>query len=320
MSDKSTSTGKHHEPAEKSPPPDRLLVFFLKTGLFAALMLLGTAILLNTRPETKSFGDHAVELVEQFGQAAKPGEVTMVMLGDSRTRYAWRYGDDPLQTIELPDGRVLRNVKITHNAGVFEHFEGLRDLLLDIRPDIVVIQKTLLVRRARETSTISRLRKLPATVARDAVISSIEEGFEWEQHQTARPCSHNYSASGFESRARSQFMTAPPEFGPQMKQRAADIIQPLLDAGIRVVILHIPPNSQNAELLGVDPILLDNLYLETQPENNQLVPADMLDRLVWLSYPDPGRLEDYCDNTHLDKEQSEKFAAWMKSRIMRIYP
>jgi len=298
-------------------------LFIIKMVLFAVLMMLGLGY---AALKVLTGGDDVIEtnaaaLVGELGKAKQPGEVSMVLLGDSRARYAWRLGDDAQATTPLPDGRALRSVKLSQDNGTFKQFAGLEDEILTARPDVLVIQKSLLFRHPAQRGKLSKLRQLPYLMAFKTMMFGDTQDKEWEHQHTERVCTRNFSRIGFEHRVRTHFTSSPPDFGSELAAETHGFIQRMLDAGIKVMILRIPPNAQAAKDIGVDPIKLDNIYIDAMPSHDTLAPNGLAAKLIWADYPPPQDGDTYggifCDFIHMDERGSADFATWLKGELAK---
>lgn len=303
----------------QTPARKRMPLFIIKMMLFAALIMLGLSF---AALKVLTGGDdvimtNATALVKELGETGTQEDITMILLGDSRARYAWRLGDTPKNAVALPDGRTLRSVKLSHDNGTFRQFAGLEETILAARPDVLAVQKSLLFRHPQERSKLSKLRQLPYLMAFKLMMFGDTGQREWEHQHAERICTRNFSRIGFEHRMRTHFMSAPPDFAGELARETHAFLQRMLDADFTVAILRIPPNEKAAEKLGVAPIKLDNIYIDDMPTRETLAPGGLADKLVWLDYPLPEDRRVFCDYIHMDESGSETFAAWLKGEIVR---
>ncbi|MBB5212114.1 hypothetical protein [Microbulbifer hydrolyticus] len=80
-------------------------------------------------------------------------QLQVVMFGDSRLRYATLAEEDLGSKLSDELGRAVSVRRIVKDIAVFEDFSGLTETVLELRPDLVVIQEDLL---SKERSTYSQ--------------------------------------------------------------------------------------------------------------------------------------------------------------------
>lgn len=245
----------------------------------------------------------------------------MVTMGDSRFRYALRKADDPAVTMDLPDGRTLRSLKLSTDNASFAQYKSLQDVLLEVRPDILVLQKTLLFRHpGANLGKLEKIRKLPSLLLFRAALFGQAGGLEWEHQHSERICLHNYSRGIFEQRIRRHYQMAPPDPNGQIALDTRDFLRTMLDAGVKVVILKIPPNDKAVKRLGLNPIKMDNMHLDREPEPLELLPEDIAGQLEWIDYPGPEKIRAYCDLIHMNEKSSDEFTEWLKKQVVKLNP
>lgn len=292
----------------------------MKTLLFVVLIVVGLSFVSMNYLASgdDNIQTRAAKLIRSLDKKKQPGEISVVLIGNSRLRYAWRLGDTPDNPLTLPDGRTMRSVKISQDNGIFMQFVPLESALLEAAPDILVIQRALFYRQPDNPGRLSKIRKLPYIMAFKSAMWGDTGDKEWEHQQYDRVCAENYSRRGFETRIRRHFLSGPPEDGGEPARKTRAFIQNMLDAGIRVVILRIPPNISAAEKLGVNPIKLENIHMDEIPPRDALVPTAMADQLEWIAFEERGDIRDFCDTVHMRKDTSAEFATWFKDEIARI--
>lgn len=121
---------------------------WLITGLYS-LVFVGSFDLLAKQvrlPEMQAFESHNRQRIERFAEiaSARPNAKRIVMLGNSMTKYATNIDEGTMSFESTDEFSVLR---IVNNWANFSDFAPLSEAILELKPDLIVIQADLLGRR-----------------------------------------------------------------------------------------------------------------------------------------------------------------------------
>lgn len=110
----------------------------------AIFWILGTIILYKDPPRSEAFHYHNAARLERLAAKTNEGALGVVMLGDSRMRYA-TYADERLGAA-LSDHleRPAEVVRLVNNWAVMDDFTDLAPLIFEAKPGLVVFQEGLL--------------------------------------------------------------------------------------------------------------------------------------------------------------------------------
>lgn len=102
--------------------------------------------MLAETPRSEAFYQYNAERLKTLAEQTRAGSLGIVMLGDSRLKYATP-GDAELA--DMLSDRLRRTVavsRIVNNWAVFDDFAPLADLILAAQPDLVIVQEELLAK------------------------------------------------------------------------------------------------------------------------------------------------------------------------------
>lgn len=110
--------------------------------------------LIGETPRSEAFHLHNEARLESLARAVDAGAIGVVLIGDSRLRYATPQDDEFSTLLTERLGRPVRVVRIAHDWAVFDDFAGLAPSILAAHPTLLVLQEELF---AKERETPSRL-------------------------------------------------------------------------------------------------------------------------------------------------------------------
>jgi hypothetical protein len=235
----------------------------------------------------------------------KPGTYTVVALGDSRLKYATLNQPEIAAlaaAFGVPDLRFLR---LVNNAATYDDFEGLQEAVLASRPDLLLIQLDLVLRKR---ALLRRYEEYKRYLER------------WLRH-LLRDASLDHDPQHL------QVATSCP------KDAARERLWPSVRTFER--LLHVDPSSRNfraalkfagrAVQAGSDVVLLE---IRTSPELRAFYRGTGLDdraalkRLqrasdlpLWRFPAELVSSQHFCDYIHLDEEARARFSEWLVGRI-----
>ena len=88
--------------------------------------------------------DQNLVYMDEFKEAKKQADISIVMLGNSRLRNSVEFGFDPKKLVDLPDGRKLAAIQYTENAAKYLSFEYLEGHILSAKPDYLLYVNSIL--------------------------------------------------------------------------------------------------------------------------------------------------------------------------------
>jgi hypothetical protein len=247
-------------------------------------------------PDSNAFTNYNIARLRQ--SLGENPDKLIVMLGDSKLKYATEAG-----LLNTPDGWAV--IRVVQNRGVFNDFEGLDAEVLAARPDLILIQDSLLY--------YDRLKVMDFRLTQELVLwQLIAPDSEFNPFRTNQkelqediPCSRDFSMEALDRRMRR--IDEGSRFGVDHRnsRAAREFIIEATALGIKVAILSLPVHPRlDAELSTAD----------REGMTGQI--AGELDAPVWSV---PGSLkigaEDYCDFVHLNNAGRDKLSAWLNTRI-----
>ena len=244
--------------------------------------------LISDTPPSQSYHRFDAERLTALGKAVAQGAVGIVLLGDSRLRYA-TWHDEPLAAaIAERLGRPVHLVRLVHDWGVFGDFAPLAPLLLDARPALVVIQDELF---AKERETPGRL-----LLGRTYLLWQLfgrgpwnPDGRDPATYQDEQRCE---VLAQIDAQARKERVFLWVGFDPAgANARAADAFADAVETvGGNVAVLSIPITSEGSAILpGFE-----------RPADARTLPA-------------PPAIADnaFCDVVHMNEQGRDRFSRWL---------
>jgi hypothetical protein len=273
------------------------------------------AVLVYARLHGAPASDRFIEFnrarLVQLGSARSGGKpYTVVLLGSSALKYATI--EDRLLAAEL-ERRAKRPVQVfrlVNNWGVFGDFEPLGDSLVELQPDLVLLQSELIA--------VDRPYSKHLELVRDYLRWPFYEARAWDHRdedpaevQFEQPCWNRkhpvYSIR--EQRRRSQDWVTPDATGPSARA-AREFLERIRAAGATVVLLNVPRRDDYEGQLDAERLAA-------------LAAADRAIDTVSLESawgPQPLAKNLYCDVTHLSPEGRRRYSEWLLDRIDDFVP
>ena len=110
-------------------------------------------------PESQAFLEFNQRRVSEFAASRQEDELRVVMLGNSRLKYA-TLNDERLGGLAAARGHGrIQFLRLVNNWAVFEDFAPLADAILAARPQVVMMQLELLVQERAERARALLLRE-----------------------------------------------------------------------------------------------------------------------------------------------------------------
>lgn len=297
----------------------------LPWAVAAVALAIGTAAvgaLLYSRlaPASREFVQFNLRRLANFADARHDAAFRVVLLGDSRLKYATYEPRELESRLAAAIGRPVAVVRIVNNYGVFADFAPLAPRIAAARPGLVVLQQDLLWadRTWRRSAQLLGEQLLESVrPARPAVNDSEALGIQhghpcWNRHglvagadgRTTRTLPSRRLADTDvavnRSLARRSVAIRPDGAGPAA---ARQFIETQLASGAQVALLAVRP-APAYERHVAQHDRRDGAFERLQPPGGAL---------VW-SPPRQENLQ-YCDLTHLTPDGQREFSDWLVAAI-----
>ncbi len=297
-----------------------LLAFYggIVLGLAALFYLIAASMLSYYSFNKTAEFDRA--LLAPLEARKNTGDVTAVLVGNSRLRHAVTFGFEPEKPFILPDGRRLWSVQYAQDVAMFEAYEEIWPAILAARPDVIVLQDVLLTTdRLVEAASVAGFSNLVYNQM-EKRFSGVTPRQQWrrDRFEIIDTCIEPEDYNHAEMQDRLIFAAYRDRHaldeGNENTVKARAAIKQALDAGIKIVILHLPANESVIARFGVPLHLVDFYGLGFSPSFQQLA-GELEKQPAYLSYPVPPP-SDFCDFVHLNGEGRAAFTAWLIEKIL----
>jgi hypothetical protein len=283
----------------KQAPP---LLAWLWAGAFAALTVAAFCYAAGRVeiPQSQAYLEFNHRRVSDFAAPPEGNELRVVMLGNSRLKYA-TLAEEQLASLaaDLGYGR-MRFFRLVNNWAVFEDFAALGDAILAARPHVVVIQLDLLAQERAEGAQALFLREYVAWLMFGRGPWNPGD-LDQTELQYGTPCVTGRSPNALEQRKRRvrRWLRTRSD-GPSALLAGAFVARAAAQEAV-VVLLPVPRTSSmeasvrsgNDEMLAVA-----NRLIAGQPAIHLLAPGRPTDR-------------QYCDLVHMAEPARRGFSAWL---------
>lgn len=129
-------------------PPGLVWLYALVMGLALVAWLMW--LILQPVPKSEAFYVYNAARVDAFAEQVRGGATGIVLLGDSRLRYAVPEDAEFARLVQAAAGRPVTVLRVTNNWAILDDFTLLMPALLEARPALVYLQEELLAKeRAR---------------------------------------------------------------------------------------------------------------------------------------------------------------------------
>lgn len=288
----------------QAPP----LSSWLLTAVFAAAGLV-TLVLIGRSPLTppsEAFRLYNEPRVEAFTSRGNDGPYRVLLLGNSRLKYAtWDQSDLASLTKGAPDTRILR---LVNDWAVFSDFEPLMDTILEHAPDLVVIQLELMSQERSSTANVRFLRLYLKWLLFGSTGEIWNPGdMDQPALQFDTPCAGiSPTPRAVEERMNRTFEWLTHDPNGTSSTAARRFVEALRQRGVEVVFLSIP-RSVAMESARPEAVLTAGSLSEDEHAG------------IWR-YPHPVSDEDFCDTIHFGDAGRRPFTAWITDEILRARP
>lgn len=257
--------------------------------------------------------DQNLVYMDEFKEAKKQADISIVMLGNSRLRNSVEFGFDPKKLVDLPDGRKLAAIQYTENAAKYLSFEYLEGHILSAKPDYLLYVNSILTNVIAQHNIMVHYARLVMGYLTYNIVDKDEFDHWWEQRTLlAEPCYDEFTHRMMNLRIETTKGRDLHDLDPETNENIAkmrDFIKRATEAGIKVIIIDIPPNMEALNKFNVEPYILDFYGLEHSPTPEELFP-DIHDRLIWVNYKHPYGSDHFCDFVHFNDLGRPIFNQW----------
>ena len=119
-----------------------LAVWPLTAGVAAAIIAVLFFLGEREPPRSEAFDLHNKKRFESFAEQNETRR-KVVFIGDSRMRYALASATDLEGMLSESDGRSTAVIRVTLNRAVWRDFAGIAPLILEARPELVIVDDSL---------------------------------------------------------------------------------------------------------------------------------------------------------------------------------
>lgn len=257
-------------------------------------------------PGQTAFEQYNLGRVEDFSKRSANADIRVVLLGNSRLKYATLPDDEFSRLLSDTSGRHVEVLRMVNNWAVFHDFAELLDPIAQLKPDIVVLQLQLF---GQERALAARSLILQDYA--DWLISGQREpwnpgGIDQSALQTAVPCVHDFSAAALRARlARTrQWLSFEPD--SESGRKARKWARAEAEASVKVVILSIPRTPTIEQATGVD-----------FDESSSQVISKLLRKpgIYFARFDQPMSQEAFCDVVHMNEQGRQRMSAWLAEQL-----
>ena len=252
-------------------------------------------------PDVHEFDVFNVRRVEQFAQNNAKRKV--ILFGTSRLKYSTG-PEEGLVSAAAAKGVDAAFLTVVQNSAEFNDFHSLLEPIINLRPDIVVLQASLFVKDRTSNLDYRIIQKYALWALRGGEGPISVDGIDQKHVQFARPCTRDFSALSLDQRVERVSQRGIYDLDGENAAAVQDFIAAAREAGIRVVALDFPRTSALNDALR-------DFYGEKLIRNRILSDTEN----AW-SYPGVIPDSDFCDATHMDENGRAVFSDWLIDKII----
>jgi hypothetical protein len=263
------------------------------------------------------------ELIREFNEIRKETDYSVILLGNSRLRYAISYGLDPAEIVTLPNGKTVAVLKFAINAARFDIYDAdVSYRVLKSKPDLIVVQDSVI---SNAPSNIKSTILYSKTVLEFFVksIRGISQYDEWLRDRKDvwkdSQCFKKFTEEGLEIQlqfAADRDRHNIDEENPGYKAAMNFFMQTRL-SDQKVAVLRIPPNLEVLDRMDVPVHKTDFYGLDAMPTIEELL-GDEHEGVAWINNPPEFTEKQYCDYVHLNSKGREVFGNWLLAELQKI--
>jgi len=278
--------------SDSKPLPLRYWLYILIVSLGFGYVLY--AFLLVSPPPSQAFFLYNSPRISEMADSKTSEGLNVIMLGDSRLRYS-TYDDEEMGNALSPTAKQPVNVvRIVNNWAVFNDFSLLTSQILELKPELVVIQKELISKSRSDFAT--------KILARKYWMWRLFGSGIWDPGQlNQKDLQHEMRCSALrgnetvEQRKQRVFKWYDFEGKGVSKTNLERFLEQAISKNIPVVFVSIPITKRGSE------------GLPSAPE----IPAYDVQ-----SPTDPVLDSHYCDIVHMNPEGRKRYTHWLSEVIV----
>lgn len=286
--------------------------FWALVTLALAVLLLAARIDATVTPATNAFIVFNENRLERF--AGESADYRIVMLGDSRLKYA-TLSEEEMAGLGTASGRKVGFLRLVQNRAQFSDFEPFLPRLLEIAPDLVVLQSSLVTRERSRQINLRILQRFIVWNLVDGEGPFNAEGLNQGDLQFGVPCDDGgtWHQSGDLTDAQHAALVAEVksrgthDSNGRNAQAVQAFIADAASRGIAVVALEVPVTERYRDLVS-------------DPELSLAEPAAVLEASGATQWSYPGEFADdsFCDLIHLDADARAAFSEWLGEAAFQL--
>ena len=292
---------RHPSRIRKPAPPLVTWFWGLFFGLCLTIAFLKMAVDAKLPPSSAfvAFNDARIEALAA-GQTV-PDRLRIVLLGNSRLKYGTEV--DP-EGFSFSDDARFEVLRLVNNWATFEDFAPMADRILDLRPDMIVMQTDLLGRGRREWGRVFMYREYLNWRAFGHGPWNPGK-IDHQEVQYATPCLNDQSQDRYDWRVDVDSNWLIFDLESDGARNARGFIDKAADQGIRVVLLSMPITERVQSVLTP----MDNLASDLLGE------LERDDKVTKLTFPETVPNERFCDFVHMNEAGRATFTPWLAQQL-----
>ena len=274
--------------------------------------LLGVALSLVSLwaapPRSQAFVEFNRSRIALFANGAAPAADGVLMLGNSRLKYA-TFAAEEMERLAADSGAApVRVLSLFNNGAVFDDFQPLVDGLFETQPHVIVFQVDLLGLEPFEPDFAWSAKIFLRYLRWSLVGSGPWEGYLGapEPAQFERPCEIDQSKERLKRRL--AFRPNIDPNGPNARM-AVEFLRRAADRGIDVVLVSLQRSPRLEAEKPPVPRSLEGLV-------GTLTSAS--ERIHLWQYPGEMAGANYCDFHHMNPQGRELYSKWLTSRLSEL--
>lgn len=238
--------------------------------------------------------------LERF--AAHPARHKVIMLGDSRLKYA-TLPDENMAALATGSDASVAFLRIVQNQAQFSDFEPFLDGILNAKPDLLILQKPLLTRHRHNNVELRELQKFAVWALTDGDGTWNPDGVDQQSLQYATPCtsvepmSETISDQEFDAAVDEVRKRGTPDAAGPNAAAALAFVDAARHAGAHVVVLNAPATRSYWRIVA-----------EVFPDSGLDTARSGVEE--W-AYPGEFPARDYCDLLHLLPDARATYSEWL---------
>ncbi|WP_444936462.1 hypothetical protein ACJJIW_00735 [Microbulbifer sp. JMSA004] len=267
----------------------------ISTWLFSLFLLTLSAGyfyygLLSDIPPLSEFAEYNQPRMNQFHSGNEV--VKIVMMGDSRLRYATPLSEDFSVILSKQLHVPVQVLRLTHDMAILKDFRGLFPDIYDAKPDLIVIQQEMLTKKRTLESRIYYARRFIESEYFGSIKG--ETVFDQEKFQVSMGCGVMRKSETAEERRDFFLKWAYFSSIQERPQTVTDFLSELGHLGIPLLVVSIPVSPKGRSIF---PIPQDEpVFYTARPEYN---------------FSD----SQYCDVVHLNTKGRNVYTAWLAAEL-----